>query len=511
MRALRFLGLMLALTSGLLLVTAVIAATNDAEDRGPSDIELTITVGAAPGVCSSEETLFVTPETVVTYCYTVTNNGDVALPLHTLSDTQFGLLFTDAEYELGPGESIDSVSLGYAPTAMIMTDTTSSATWTAYAPGPSNINTDSDDVTVVVIPPLELEKTVGLVPDVCAPTNTIVAGPGLDVYYCYTVTNVTPVTRTLHDLVDSELGSILTGLEFALGPGASTSVVITGSTVTTDVVNTAQWTAYNPGPTGVITATSAATVELALPSIGLTKTVGGESGVCADTNSYTLPPWGGTVYYCYTVTNTGNVTLAEHDLSDSELGDLFSDVLQDLEPGESISSVALGLEYSALITETTSNNATWVATDIFGGSAEASADATVTITPIMPAVDVEKTVGTDPDDCATSSDIMVEPGTTVYFCYTVMNAGNFTLTLHSLNDTTFGTILDDFPLPLGPGQSISTADIGGLTFSQTVTTTTVNTATWMSYNPGPVDMASDSDVATVTIGYKMIFPVIYGN
>ena len=63
---------------------------------------------------------------------------------------------------LGPGDSVDSVTLGYAPTATISADTTTSATWTAYQSGPSNVNTAMDSIDITVVPPLELQKTVGL-------------------------------------------------------------------------------------------------------------------------------------------------------------------------------------------------------------------------------------------------------------------------------------------------------------------------------------------------------------
>ena len=60
------------------------------------------------------------------------------------------------------------------------------------------------------------------------------------------------------------------------------------------------------------------------------------------------------------------------------------------------------------------------------GSADATAVATVTIAPIMPAIELTKTVGTDADTCATTSSIEVGPDTPVYYCFTVENTGNYT-------------------------------------------------------------------------------------
>jgi hypothetical protein len=515
MRMPRVFGLILVLAMALSFFTVLISVTKAAdseEERGPSDITLTVTVGVTPGVCAATETLSVVSGTIVTYCYTVTNSGPMTLPLHALSDSQFGLLFDDLAYDLGPGGSVDSIALGYAPTATIAADLTTSATWTAYKPGPGSVNTATDDATVLLVPDLELQKTVGVDFSSCATSDSIVVPVGATVYYCYTVTNNTAVTRTTHGLIDSELGLLLSGFSFDLGPGASIDTVALGLSVNdvivTDTINVATWTAYNLGPTDAISATSAATVALGVPAIQLTKTVGNDPASCASSDSYELPPYGGTVYYCYTVENTGNVTLPLHTLDDSELGNLFTGFSYDLAPGESADTVSAGIEVSATLTSMTVNTATWTVSSLYG-SADAVAVATVTIAPIMLDVELTKTVGTDPDTCATTDEIEVGPDTPVYFCYTVENTGNFTVTLHNLVDSELGVLLTAFPLPLGPGQAISSADIGGLTFSQTLTATTVNTATWTASTTGWPDTAMSTDTATVIVTYRTFLPAIF--
>ena len=47
--------------------------------------------------------------------------------------------------------------------------------------------------------------------------------PGADVYYCYTVRNTGLNAVDVHDLVDSELGTIFTGMNHVLAPGATYS------------------------------------------------------------------------------------------------------------------------------------------------------------------------------------------------------------------------------------------------------------------------------------------------
>ena len=83
--------------------------------------------------------------------------------------------------------------------------------------------------------------------------------------------NSSLTTLPLHDLTDSELGSILSGFAYDLAPGASTFVTQT-ATITADSVNTATWTAYiGDGPSASAMDTATVTVELRgedLPAAG---------------------------------------------------------------------------------------------------------------------------------------------------------------------------------------------------------------------------------------------------
>ncbi len=98
---------------------------------------------------------------------------------------------------------------------------------------------------------INFKKTVGTDSQVCASTKSIIADYGDTVYYCYEIENTGLIPLTRHDLIDSEIGVILSGFPFTLQPSArawiSQSVVATSS-----VINTATWTAYNPGPVDVV-------------------------------------------------------------------------------------------------------------------------------------------------------------------------------------------------------------------------------------------------------------------
>lgn len=244
------------------------------------------------------------------------------------------------------------------------------------------------EVEETLVPAITITKTVGTDPDVCAATDTITVMAGTDVYYCYEVENTGNVTLNLHDLEDDELGEIFAGLSYALTPGSSVDTVTAGLTISATMnvttTNTAVWTAYNAGPTDVVTATASATVNvtpLPMPAIEIVKTVGTEEGVCAATSEIAVQS-GTTVYYCYTVTNTGNVALNLHDLEDDELGEIFAGFSYALTPGSSVDTVAAGLTISAVITETTTNTATWTAynagpTDVATDTASATVNVIV--------------------------------------------------------------------------------------------------------------------------------------
>jgi hypothetical protein len=155
----------------------------------------------------------------------------------------------------------------------------------------------------------------------------------------------------------------------AIGPGAGPEVInnVILPTGTYYLYIDSYYNANTPGSAGTfslsITGTLGDVTPPEQPGIVLTKTVGLDAGTCATTDSISVPAGGGgtDVYYCYTVMNTGNITLTTHDLVDDQLGTLLTAFAYDLAPGGSIDTVAAGLTVSATITQTTVNSATWTA------------------------------------------------------------------------------------------------------------------------------------------------------
>jgi hypothetical protein len=332
---------------------------------------------------------------------------------------------------------------------------------------------------------IQLNKTVGLDSSICADTSEISVAPDTAVTYCFEISNNTAITLTQHNLIDSHLGVILDDFGFALTPGASIFLTQT-AVITATTTNTATWAAYNPGPVDIFEATDTATVTVVPPSISLAKTVGTDTSVCATTNEISVAE-GTAVTYCFEVTNTGLTTLAFHDLEDSELGNLLDGLPFSLAPG-----VSVFITQTALITQATVNTATWTAYNA-GPTDVVTATDSATVNIRTSAISLAKTVGTNPSVCADTSEIDVAEGTAVTYCYEITNTGDVVLSLHELEDSALGVILDGFPFTLMPGASVF------ITQTAVITQTTTNSATWTAYNPGPYAVATATATATVHI------------
>ena len=105
---------------------------------------------------------------------------------------------------------------------------------------------------------------------------------------------------------------------------------------------------------------------------------------------------------------------------------------------------------------------------------------------------LNKTVGTNPLQCATTDQIEVAAGTEVTYCYTVTNTGDENLNSHTLVDSELGALLTNFPYSLSPAASAF------LTESVVLNASVTNTATWSALTSNQIQ-ASDDDTATVNV------------
>lgn len=116
--------------------------------------------------------------------------------------------------------------------------------------------------------------------------------------------------------------------------------------------------------------------------------------------------------------------------------------------------------------------------------------------PPAPAIVMTKTVGTDPMSCAATDTVSIPYGGTAYYCYSVENTGNITLTHHTVMDDALGTVLGpDAPYDLAPGATFA------FTASHSVLTQSVTAgATWTASIVGTGVVATATGSTTVNVG-----------
>lgn len=326
-----------------------------------------------------------------------------------------------------------------------------------------------------------LTKTVGLDPQTCAASDTLVVAPGAEVVYCYQVRNTGTVTLTQHSLFDSQLGTIALNLPYPLPPGGTATLTAT-ATVTESVSNLAVWMAGNGGLTPPVLASDTATVHVA--NLALTKTVGTSRLTCAHTDAVTVVA-GDEVVYCYQVTNTGSVDLPLHDLVDSELGVILASYPYTLTPGAS-AFITVATTVNTAVT----NVATWTATlPAWDVTVQDSDTARVEVASLA----VNKSAGTNPLACGAADPLYVAAGTPVVYCYQVTNTGSVALPLHDVVDDRLGIVASGLAYNLLPGASTF------LTKSVVLTSTAANVMTWTAHLPSLGLSLAASDSALVEV------------
>lgn len=227
-------------------------------------LEMTATVGTDPAACAASTSVIAPDGATVYYCYTATNTGNIALPLHTLEDSVAGTIFSGEVYTLDPGASINTVDLGVTISETVTAPQSAplarTGTWTGYVDG--GVSTTASASATVDVAALEMVKTVSVSPNTCGATNVITPTtvPAW-ARYCYTVNNIGSVTLPVHSVVDSNLGPILSGFAYDLGPGQSYyTITAVTSGLTESTSNVATWTASVDSVS--VTDTATATVNI---------------------------------------------------------------------------------------------------------------------------------------------------------------------------------------------------------------------------------------------------------
>lgn len=223
---------------------AALDGSSEIKGGGTPDIVLTMTVGTDSAVCATEKEISVPYGAKVYNCYSIRNDSALTFDLHSLEDELLGSILTNLPYQLAPAASA-FITAEFVATA----DVIGLATWTVTDNDTATVAQSVDSTTVTVMAPLVLTKTVGTDSGVCAVGDEVFVAPGTNVYYCFEIQNNSLVTFDMHELVDSELGTILNNFPYALSAGAS-GFVTAEYTAAVDVINTATWTGLQEG-TGV--------------------------------------------------------------------------------------------------------------------------------------------------------------------------------------------------------------------------------------------------------------------
>jgi uncharacterized repeat protein (TIGR01451 family) len=167
------------------------------------------------GTCPGQEVVNVLANTAVTWCYVVTNSGDVAVNGVTTSDSIYGLV-AGGGGTLLPGSS---VTLSRAATATVDINLTASAAGVDAAIG-SVVHSNQDPAVVnVVNPSVDIDVTVSTTGS-CPGQDAITVAAGTSVVKCYLVSNLGDDTLT-NVVVKSGSGAILATI--AVLPSGSTS------------------------------------------------------------------------------------------------------------------------------------------------------------------------------------------------------------------------------------------------------------------------------------------------
>jgi LPXTG-motif cell wall-anchored protein len=192
------------------------------------------------------------------------------------------------------------------------------------------------------------------------------------------------------------------------------------------------------------------------PSIQVKKST---NGVDADTPTGPYVPVGDTVTWEYVITNTGNVSLTDLDLFDTQLGPITCTLPATLDPGDSATCTASGTATAGQYTNTAFVSGVdpldrRVVDD--DPSHYFGADPGIVVEKATNGIDGDEPIA--PDGSLNGPYILV--GEQVVWSYRVTNTGNETITSIALSDDQLGTIVCP-RTTLNPGESMDCDDQTG--------------------------------------------------
>ncbi|MCT1478138.1 DUF11 domain-containing protein [Microbacterium sp. p3-SID336] len=323
---------------------------------------------------------------------------------------------------------------------------------------------------------------------------------GDTIAYTFTVTNTGNVTVTHVVVTDAMVGTITCDIT-TLAPGDVANCTAAPYTVTAadeaagEIVNTA--TASGTAPSGDPVPSNEDSTNTpaapSAPSLTLDKT----AGTPEDVNGNGLTDVGDTIAYTFTVTNTGNVPLADITVDDPKVGAVTCDVTT-LAPGE----VAACTAEPYVITQadvdngSVDNSATATGTPPGEPAVPSDPDTTTTPTDQTPALTLDKVAGAPVDANANG---LADAGDTIAYTFTVTNTGNVTTTDIAVDDPKVGAVTCDVTA-LAPGElATCTAAPYTITTDDEAAGAVVNTATASGTDPDGDPVPSNDDTTETPV------------
>jgi hypothetical protein len=440
------------------------------------------------------------------FCYSVSNPSGPAYLTTTVYDNQVGIFVTRTSFA---ANATQVFTRGPLIEPVFTSPATKELSSTAQVQGvvASNNNTDIQNVNYIfranaVNATARLKKTITTVANSCAVSSatTLTVTQNTTVYYCYELENIGNISITTQSLIDDKLGAI-PFIPATLPPGVKYTTVFTLAPALITTTNVATWSVISfaglPFSIPVTSDSKSATLNVKPleAKIVLTKTVG-TLGLpdCGVTNVITVTQ-GVPVYYCYTITNTGDVSVTNVSLVDDKISSPFTLSASPILPGETKQVKGI----AATLSTTTTNVATWTVQSIhalLSTTTFAQSLATVNVLPPSPNMSIVKTLSLNASCTPSIDPLTVGAGTPVYYCYTMSNTGSFSLTTTSLIDNDFPGLTA--PVSVFQVGANSTFTAGPVT--KNTASTYNSTVTWNAnyFNPS-INTLSASDNAQLNI------------
>ncbi|WP_069385474.1 DUF7507 domain-containing protein [Cellulosimicrobium cellulans] len=423
--------------------TASASGTSPAGDPVPSDPS-TVRIPADPRpelevVKTADLTEITAAGQTVTYSFEVTNTGNVTITDPQVTETAFSgtgepPVISCPAGQLAPRDAVTCEATYVVTQADVDSgELSNTATATGTPPGdtpPPMSPPSTVDVPVDPQPGLEVVKTADL---------TEITAAGQTVTYSFEVTNTGNVTITDPQVTETEFSGtgeppVATCPVGPLAPGVSvtceaTYVVTQADVDSGELLNTATATGTPPGDTPP-PMSPPSTVDVPVdpqPGLEVVKT--------ADLTEITAA--GQTVTYSFEVTNTGNVTITDPQVTETEFSGTGEPPVATCPVGPLAPGVSVTCE------------ATYVVTQADVDSGELSNTATATGTPpgdtpppMSPPSTVDVPVDPQPGITVVKSADLFDPaqyqvGRTVTYSFVVTNTGNVTLRDVVVDDSDF--------------------------------------------------------------------------